>query len=277
MIHSLVKRLYEEKLYHVLPIHSSYNTYEEVEKDEYFLSFRSIILNVAVSRDLNVVVEETLNTIDNVLNGKPDIVSDNVTEDMMQSILVSIRLLSGTMEYYWNKIDKFCEQDKYDEKYKVSQDSKIGSTRVLKPIKVKEYPNLMTDSLAFRLLDTCTKIKFNGRTLQFSPTSKLTPNVGMTLFAKLTTSRLLSIMEIEEVSEKPIKSTLTESKTAVSEVTDEPFKFFNNRLKNLEDFFFDDESNDSFLNPCLIPFFCFSVSFSFSLSLSFSFSDSPDN
>ncbi|CAL9729565.1 inhibitory regulator protein Ira2p [Monosporozyma unispora] len=166
MIHSLVKRLYEEKLYHVLPIHSSYNTYEEVEKDEYFLSFRSIILNVAVSRDLNVVVEETLNTIDNVLNGKPDIVSDNVTEDMMQSILVSIRLLSGTMEYYWNKIDKFCEQDKYDEKYKVSQDSKIGSTRVLKPIKVKEYPNLMTDSLAFRLLDTCTKIKFNGRTLQ---------------------------------------------------------------------------------------------------------------
>lgn len=166
MIHSLVKRLFEENLYNILPINSSYNTYEEVEKDQYFLSFRSIILNVAVSRDLDVVVEETLNTINVILKRNPDIVSEDVTEDMVQSIVVLIRLLSGIMEYFWNKIDDFCKQDKYDDTYTVSQDAKVGSPRVLKPIKVKNYPMLISDSLASRLLDTCTKIKFNVRTLQ---------------------------------------------------------------------------------------------------------------
>lgn len=165
MISSLIKRLYEERLYNLLPINSSHKTYEDVENDKYYLAFRSIILNVAVSRGLNAIIEQTLNAIDKILNGEPNIISKSITNEMIQSILVLVRLLSGILEYYWNQIDDFAKKNKYDSNYLISMDLNIGSTKPMKPIKLKKYPNLIKDSLVLRLLDTCIKIKFHVRTL----------------------------------------------------------------------------------------------------------------
>ena len=165
MISSLIKRLYEERLYNLLPINSSHKTYEDVEKDKSYLSYRSIILNVALSRDLNVIIEQTVNVIDKILNDEPNIASENITDEMIHSILVLIRLLNGILEYYWNQIDDFVKKNKYDSHYLISMDSNIGSTKPMKPIKLKKYPKLINDSLVLRLLDTCIKIKFHIRTL----------------------------------------------------------------------------------------------------------------
>lgn len=163
MIQSLVHHLFNKRLIHILPIESSNKTYDEVEQNQFYLSFRSILVSIAVSRDLNIVTEQNLNLIDKILNGEC-IISDSISDDAIQSIIVLIRLLSNSMEYYWAYIDTLCEKNQFDQDYKVSTDN--SATNMLKKISIKKQPQLLNDELAYRVLETCTRIKFNTRTLE---------------------------------------------------------------------------------------------------------------
>lgn len=163
MIQSLVHYLFNERLIHLLPIESSYKTYEDVEQNQFFLSFRSILVSVAVSRDLNIVTEQNLDLIDKILNDET-IISDRISDAAIQSILVLIRVLSNSMEYYWPYIDVLCEKNQFDKDYNISSD--CSGINTLKKISIRKQAELLSDELAYRVLDICTRIKFNTRSLE---------------------------------------------------------------------------------------------------------------
>ena len=64
MEYSLTKHLFFDRLLLVLPIESNLKTYADVEADSVFNSCRSIILNIAITKDLNPIIENTLGLID---------------------------------------------------------------------------------------------------------------------------------------------------------------------------------------------------------------------
>ena len=96
---TLVKHLLFDRILPILPVESTLTTYSQVEQDQFFVSCRSVILNLAISGHFDAVVEEHLNAIDTVLQDE-EITSDNITNDALHSILVLLRLLSDVAEFY---------------------------------------------------------------------------------------------------------------------------------------------------------------------------------
>lgn len=60
MEYSLTKHLFFDRLLLILPIESNLKTYSDVEADPVFNSCRTIILNIAITKDLNPIIEDTL-------------------------------------------------------------------------------------------------------------------------------------------------------------------------------------------------------------------------
>ncbi|CCK72454.1 Ras GTPase activating protein IRA2 KNAG_0K00890 [Huiozyma naganishii CBS 8797] len=165
MTDALLKYIYVDRLYQLLPVESVFKTYDQVEADSYFISCRSIILNVAVSRDLNVVAKHTLDLTDSILEGN-DIISPEVTVDAIQSVLVLVRLLNNSMQYYWEYIENFVDEEEDSAGYEIYTDSQIGIPRPVRKIVVGKCPQVLESSVATRLIETCFSLTFHTRTLQ---------------------------------------------------------------------------------------------------------------
>ncbi|EDO16305.1 hypothetical protein Kpol_1053p43 [Vanderwaltozyma polyspora DSM 70294] len=184
MVNTLLKHLYFDRLFPMLPIESALSTYREVESDLLFLSCRSVILNVAISQDLGPVVQQTLDLIDLILRNE-NINSPNITEDAIHSIFVMIRLLSDVMEYYWDSNEgDMLENDSRNEQIDASNKDQNGRRKSQIPIgKQKSLftgtivgysthrPNFHTSrpaslnpELAKRLVYTCSRVKFSRLT-----------------------------------------------------------------------------------------------------------------
>lgn len=176
MVHTLVKHLFFDRMFPILPIESSLETYTEVEHDIMFLSCRSVILNVAISQDLAPIIEQSLDLIDLILRSKK-ITSPNVPKEAVESICVVLRLLSDIMEFYW---------DNYENQQGKTVSSEIKENERIIDIGIEKQNNLFSGTivgysthrpnfhsmrpeplpphLATRLISSCSKVKFSHLT-----------------------------------------------------------------------------------------------------------------
>ncbi|CCK72560.1 GTPase-activating protein IRA1 KNAG_0K01960 [Huiozyma naganishii CBS 8797] len=167
MINSLARHLFFSKILPLLPIESSSHNYQEVENGTFYLSCRSVAFNITVHRNLNPVVKNSLDLIDYILQDEP-ITSNKLNEDSMHSILVVVRLLSDLLEFYWDCIESRTSAAEFDPTYtrqkKFFKGSAVGfSTH--RPSFHSVQPEPIDPPLITRLLETCTRIKFNTRLL----------------------------------------------------------------------------------------------------------------
>ena len=158
MEYSLTKHLFFDRLLLVLPIESNLKTYADVEADSVFNSCRSIILNIAITKDLNPIIENTLGLIDLIVQDE-EITSDNITDDIAHSILVLLRLLSDVFEYYWDQNNDF--KKIRNDNYKPGFSSHRPNFHTSRPKHTRINP-----ALATMLLCKISKLKFNTRTLK---------------------------------------------------------------------------------------------------------------
>ncbi|EJS44753.1 ira1p [Saccharomyces arboricola H-6] len=158
MEYSLTKHLFFDRILLILPIESNFKAYADVEADQVFNSCRSIILNIAVTKDLNPIIENTLGLIDLIVQGE-EITSDNITDDIAHSVLVLLRLLSDVFEYYWDQNNDF--KKIRNDNYKPGFSSHRPNFHTSRPKHAK-----INSTLATTLLCRISKLKFNTRTLR---------------------------------------------------------------------------------------------------------------
>lgn len=171
MVRSLVKHIYFERILPVLPIESTFRSYSEVEADETYLMCRSVIMDVAVSQNINPIVEQSVSLIDLILQ-EGNIISGNLSEEAIQSILVLVRLLSDNLEYYWDHtevtnssitVDE-TRDEVYERQKRLFTGSMVGySTH--RPCFHSVSPAPLESAVASKLLNTCSRIKFNTKSL----------------------------------------------------------------------------------------------------------------
>lgn len=171
MVKALVKHLFFERILPVLPVESYLRTYGEVEANETFLMCRSVIMDVSVAQDVSAVVEQTVILVEMILKDE-DIIGDNVSAEAVQSILALIRLLSDSLEYYWDhaEVTRLSEamgealDDVYERQKRLFSGSMLGySTH--RPCFHSIAPSPLRPELATRVLEACTRIKFNTKSL----------------------------------------------------------------------------------------------------------------
>ena len=177
MTRTLVNHILFERILPILPVESNLSTYSEVEEYSSFISCRSVLINVTVSRDANAMVEGTLELIESLLQGH-EIISDKGSSDVIESILIILRLLSDALEYNWqnqeslhyNDISTHVEHDQ-EQKYRpklnsILPDYSLTHSNGNKHFFHQSKPQALIPELASKLLESCAKLKFNTRTLQ---------------------------------------------------------------------------------------------------------------
>lgn len=171
MVNSLIKHMYFDRILPILPVESTFQTYAEVEADETFLMCRAVIMDVSVSQGINSIIEQTLALMDLILRGD-NIISDKLSEDGIQSILILIRLLSDNMEYFWDQTEvtntktdvNETSDDVYERQKRLFTGSVVGySTH--RPCFHSVSPLPLRAEIASKLLETCSRIKFNTNSL----------------------------------------------------------------------------------------------------------------
>ncbi|CAI4776024.1 BDM_1a_G0048530.mRNA.1.CDS.1 [Saccharomyces cerevisiae] len=177
MTRTLVNHILFERILPILPVESNLSTYSEVEEYSSFISCRSVLINVTVSQDANAMVEGTLELIESLLQGH-EIISDKGSSDVIESILIILRLLSDALEYNWqnqeslhyNDISTHVEHDQ-EQKYRpklnnILPDYSSTHSNGNKHFFHQSKPQALIPELASKLLESCAKLKFNTRTLQ---------------------------------------------------------------------------------------------------------------
>ena len=188
MEYSLTKHLFFDSLLLVLPIESNLKTYADVEADSVFNSCRSIILNIAITKDLNPIIENTLGLIDLIVQDE-EITSGNITDDIAHSILVLLRLLSDVFEYYWDQNNDF--KKIRNDNYKPGFSSHRPNFHTSRPKHTRINP-----ALATMLLCKISKLKFNTRTL------KVLQNMSHHLSGSATISKSSILPDSQEFLQK---------------------------------------------------------------------------
>lgn len=193
MIQSMVNYLFFSRLLPLLPVESTATSYTEVETEPFFLSIRSVLMKIAVFKDLNTVIENALNLLESILDDE-DIISGKINPDAIQSTLIVVRLLSDILEFYW----QFDEQKSKDNRDDMN--SNIDVFEISKFTSKSINPNLSSDTkewqkkqqnmssffvgystsktcyhqsppkkldgnVTSRLIYTCARLKFNTQTL----------------------------------------------------------------------------------------------------------------
>ncbi|CCF59180.1 hypothetical protein KAFR_0G01460 [Kazachstania africana CBS 2517] len=168
MIDTLTRHIFFERIFPLLPIESNLRTYQEVEANEFYTSCRSVVLNVAVSRNLNAIINHSLDLIDQILQNHR-IISNQLGEESIQSILVLLRLLSDVTEYCWeikeNARPNNSTRPTYEDQKKFLSSNVVGfSTH--RPNFHTIPPDPIDSNLATRFIKVCTVLKFNTGSLR---------------------------------------------------------------------------------------------------------------
>ncbi|QID87911.1 Ras GTPase activating protein ira2 [Saccharomyces pastorianus] len=175
MTRTLIKHVLFDRILPILPVESNLSTYLEVEAYAPFISCRSLLFNVAVFRDLNAIVGYSLELIELLLQGH-DIISDENNDDVIESILVTLRLLSDVLEYNWQKLESLNHSDistqiEHEQEQKpklpgIFPEFSSTHNNDNKHFFHQMKPYSLIPDLASKLIETCSALKFNTRTLQ---------------------------------------------------------------------------------------------------------------
>ena len=204
----LVNHLYFERILPMLPVESHFETYTEVEKEQLYISCRSVIMKIAISSDVNDIIDNTLNVINTIIKDHR-IISSKISMDSIHSILVLLRLLCDVVEYYWDNLEsstvpKMKSYEVYknkksdstnndnsniyiDVQNKIFANSAIGYS-IVNPGFHETSPVALKKHIASKLMDTCLKIRFHVRNL------KIMKNMCSHLFSQLNNSIYLKIL-----------------------------------------------------------------------------------
>lgn len=173
MVKSLVRHLYVERILPLLPVESTLADYCAVESNETYLMCRSVLMDVAVAQDVNAVVDQTVSLAELILRDG-SIISAECSEEAVQSILVLLRLLSDILEYYWDydemtRLAASSSSDHLDgvheRQKKLLTGSMVGySTH--RPCFHSIPPPPLHSAGAMRVMEICSRIKFNTKSLQ---------------------------------------------------------------------------------------------------------------
>lgn len=178
MTDTLTKHVFFSKLLPILPVESSLRTYQEVEQQEFFLYCRSVAINIAISRDINPVIENALDLIDELLANELSIISQNIGDDTIQSILIVVRLLSDIMEYYWTQREKFNSNEfnpSYQKQRKTMKTTTPGFATHRPSFHIMT-PGPLEPAIATRVATLSLKIKFHTRTFNVLKGMALAPS-----------------------------------------------------------------------------------------------------
>ncbi|CCH61653.1 hypothetical protein TBLA_0F01100 [Henningerozyma blattae CBS 6284] len=192
MVETLSKHIFFDRLLPILPIESSPRTYEEVESMPFFLSLRTLIMNVAISHGLDPIIKQILDLTNLILQDET-IISAAISDEARNSILILSRLLSDTMECCWDKLEDIERKNspKDSGNYSTRQENLFTSFSVgysiYRPGFHANRPSPLNPDLAYKLISICSKIKFNTNTL------KTLQNMSKDIFGN-NTSLSLSIL-----------------------------------------------------------------------------------
>lgn len=169
MINTLCKHVFFDRLLPILPIESQFKTYNEVESLPFFLSLRSLIMNIAISHGLDPIIKQYLNLIEIILQNDT-IIANSITDDARNSILILTRLISDTMEYCWDRLEDIerAKNSKFTDKKEPENQFTSFSVgySIYRPGFHGMRPSPLDSDLAFKLIASCSKIKFNLDTLK---------------------------------------------------------------------------------------------------------------
>jgi len=202
----LVNHLYLERIYPMLPVESHFETYLDVEKDQLYISCRSVIMNIAISSNVNDIIENTLNAID-MITKDHRIISSKISTGSIHSILVLLRLLCDVVEYYWDHLEsstvpKMKSYEVYktnqnksnsdnsdiyiDVQNKIFANSAIGYS-IVEPGFHETSPVPLKKHIANRLMETCLKLRSHVRNLKVMKNmcSHLFSTSNNTIFQKI--------------------------------------------------------------------------------------------
>ncbi|CAL9732625.1 inhibitory regulator protein Ira1p [Monosporozyma unispora] len=166
MSDTLTKHVFFSKILPILPVESSLRTYQEVEQQDFFLYCRSVGINIAISRDLNPIMENAMDLIDELLANEASIISQDVGDDTIQSILIVVRLISDIMEYYWIQQEKQSTNEfnpSYQKQRKTMKTATPGFA-THRPSFHTMTPGPLDPAIATRVVNLSLRIKFHTRT-----------------------------------------------------------------------------------------------------------------
>lgn len=166
---ALSKHLFFSKILPILPVESSLRTCQEVEQQDFFLHCRSIVISIAISRDLNPILENAMDLIDELLGNEASIISQKIDDDTVQSILIVTRLMTDIMEYYW--ISKENDQNgtkndfipSFEKQRKSIRNATVGFA-THRPSFHNVTPGPLDPAIATRIVNLSTRIKFHSKT-----------------------------------------------------------------------------------------------------------------
>lgn len=170
MCEGLSKHLFFSKILPILPVESAFRTCQEVEQQEFFLHCRSIAISVAISRDLNPILENAMDLIDELLGNEASIISQEINDDTVQSILIVTRLMTDVMEYYWISKEKSSNDDTRSDfipSFEKQRQSKINATvgfATHRPSFHNVTPGPLDPAIATRIVNLLTRIKLHSKT-----------------------------------------------------------------------------------------------------------------
>ncbi|GMM54638.1 hypothetical protein DAKH74_012540 [Maudiozyma humilis] len=206
----LVRHLFFERIYPLLPVESHWSTYTEVETDQLYISCRSVVMNIAISSDLNAIVTNTLDVIDLIVQDHR-IISSRLPPEACHSVLVLLRLLCDVVEYYWDQLESSTTpKNKYYESYKkreVGGDSGPGGSSgadytdvqnkifansamgysIVGPGFHETSPTPLRRSIASRLMQVCLRLRYHARSLKIMKNmcTHLFPQLNNTIYQKI--------------------------------------------------------------------------------------------
>lgn len=205
----LVRHLFFERIYPLLPVESHWSTYAEVETDQLYIACRAVVMNIAISSDLNAIVTNTLDVIDLIVQDHR-IISSKLPPEACHSVLVLLRLLCDVVEYYWDQLESSTTpKNKYYESYKkrkVGGDSNGSSAStdytdvqnkifansamgysIVGPGFHETSPTPLRRSIASRLMQVCQRLRYHARNLKImrNMCTHLFPQLNNTIYQKI--------------------------------------------------------------------------------------------
>ena len=146
----------------LLPVNSHVKTFEEVERDQYFMNIRLSLFNLVITHGYSAISPALIAKLEQVSSLPKDGTHDF---DILLSLIVLLRMITDTNEVYWRMLDP-------EYNISTSSDEKIAFSTYYNGFSVQTTtlhtvrPQPLTPQLASSFLQLLSKIKSNKKVIK---------------------------------------------------------------------------------------------------------------